>query len=136
MFIGYDLDGVLVCDLAIDEKNISVDKIKEYHYAMKPLFIPEGDYFIVTSRPVTDREETLAYIKQFFAKNEPKFVVHNRKPEENRIFFKRDALADIMSKYEVDLFIESEKAVVDILKAYLPSLKTVWFKDFLRRYFS
>ena len=74
--IAYDLDGIIVPDLAVTDWQDGV-----WHTIrcakLRPVFIPPGVYALITGRPEDDRELTVNWIWKFLRPNLPQVVYHD-----------------------------------------------------------
>lgn len=113
--IGYDIDGILAPDIVFNESMFGeVEEVRTYW--MKPLFIPEGEYVLITGRPACDAVNTMRWVDHFFRDNTPQSVYHDNvdplKPE----LYKMKVLKDNPS---IDIFIESDFETTQFLRRQL-----------------
>ena len=130
--LGFDFDGVIVSDtyFAPTERNAGV--IHPVRDRMRPLFIPSGEYFILTSRFDISREHTCAFINAHMSNNLPSFVCHERNLQERDFEYKIRCLAELVARGTVvDAYVESDSVTVQRLKEAIPSLNVVHFSDFV-----
>ena len=130
--LGFDFDGVIVSDtyFAPAERNAGV--IHPVRDRMRPLFVPSGEYFILTSRFDVSREHTCAFINAHMSSNPPAFVCHERNPQERDFEYKVRCLSDLRARgVVVDAYVESDLATVQRLKEALPGLNVVHFSVFV-----
>lgn len=62
--VGYDLDGVLVPDLDAG-KEVDLHTLLQARRRLRPLFQPQGNYAIVTGRPMSDSQDTRDWIHEY-----------------------------------------------------------------------
>lgn len=141
--IGYDLDGVLVCDIDISPSS-GMDKIFYTRSVMLPLFQPEGDYFILTSRYCADKEDTYKFIEKHF-NTKPKFIIHSwglpdwwekAKPGElrkHRGMYKAEELKKLIRTIKITAFVESDQSTVELLRREVPEVNIILFKEHIAR---
>lgn len=119
---GYDLDGVLVSDAFWDKETIRLRRL------LKPLFIPESDFVIITGRPVEDNVGALAYwVKSSFNTNIKHLYCANadwKKAAE----YKASVL---LTHPEIYIYFESDPEQVKIISALVSTPIFLW-SDFLK----
>ena len=124
---AYDLDGIFVSDLHITDNLEELLKFRVNN--VKPLFEPDGDYYIITGRPIEDKEHTLKWIDTFF-KNKPLKVFHDNddwsKPNEYKLKVLKENL-------DVDTFFESELYQVEWINNNITHVKVHHFETFIRK---
>ena len=129
--IGYDFDGVIVSGLALDYDKWDINSIHESRDRLRPIFSPPGDYFILTARPLIDRENTLNFIEKYL-RTKPLFVIHDRDIKEDCVSYKirklREKLADGV---KMTAFIESNLSYCDRIGEAVPEIKVIHFSSFI-----
>ena len=88
--IAFDLDGIFVNDIVIQEDTLD-DLLNIRSHSLKPLFILDYDYAIITGRPIIDQSMTKYWFKTFFNR-QPSFIFNDNKDIENDKYYKRDVL--------------------------------------------
>lgn len=126
--IAYDLDGIFVNDIHITDNLEKLLKIRSEN--LKPLFVPNDDYIIITGRPSIDIQDTLQWIDTFFT-NKPKKIFHGNENINESKIYKLNTLKDIQHSFQIDIFIESEKEQADFLKANLNGIMVFHFSEFI-----
>lgn len=128
--IGYDLDGVLVADVhPITPENLA------YRINMLPLFIPSGDYCIVTSRPFEDYSMTVTWALRFLQSNPPVTIYHGDydvfSDDVAHAFKAKTLLAN-----NIHTYVESNPATVKYLRSAVPECRVLHFAECLAQQFS
>ncbi len=105
--IAFDLDGVFLGDITFSDDDERDNMLHVRVNNINPTFIPTGDYYIITGRPVQDKDGTLAWIAKKFS-NPPKEVFHESHHfgTEHAINYK---VAVIKDHPEIITFVESDK---------------------------
>lgn len=118
--IGFDLDGVLVSDVAW-----TPEIIQFRNTGMNALFVPQGDYVIVTSRPNAEKE-TREWIDRELAGNPPKQVFAKNSDWQRSIEYK----VGVLERFpEITIFVESDLETVRALRVKFPNRRIVHFKS-------
>lgn len=123
--IGYDLDGIFVNDVDVDESFDAINKFRNWH--CRPLFVPDGDFVIVTGRPIIDFDLTIAWLHKHSVK--PVHLFHGNLDLTNSIQYKADVLN---SNPQINLFIESCAEQVEALRQ-LCSIPIIHFESLIKR---
>lgn len=124
--IAYDCDGVFVPDLMYIEDHF--EKLLYFrHNHMHPIFEPEGEYYIITGRPVQDKPHTEKWISTFF-KNPPVKLFHDG---DDFMKAKEYKLSVLLNHPEITHYIESEPEQVEFLSANT-KIKVSLFSDLIR----
>jgi hypothetical protein len=125
---AFDLDGVLIpdCDHIPDlgDHNAYLN-LTMY---MQPVFKPVGEWILLTGRPAQFEHITKSWLLKYFS-NQPKMILHQRDQEkENNEQYK----LRMINEHDIDVYIESDKKIVDHLKTNLDVDKKtiVHFSDF------
>lgn len=106
--IAYDLDGVLVpdCDLIP-----GLGGLKEFYQAttyMRPLFVPSGDYWIITARPKEYQYLTDQWCSKYL-NNPPLRLFHDPKG-----YAPAEYKARVLNEHpEIQVYIESDQSIAD-----------------------
>lgn len=123
--LAFDLDGIFLPDIVYQPETVStVHRVRTS--LLKPIFIPDQPYYIITGRPVDDREETLAWIDQFAM--HPKAVFHDNRDIQYPVLYKERVLKE---HDEITHYIESDAAQVAYLTDRVPC-RVMLFDDLLR----
>lgn len=125
--IAFDLDGVFIPDLHFNKAEL--DTVLNFrHTFMTPIFEPEGPYYIITGRPVSDKQYTLEWIKNNF-KNPPLKIFHDNPDFQRASEYKVEVL---MSNPEIDIFIESDIMQVQFIEKNMKrSIEIIHFPTFI-----
>lgn len=124
--IAYDIDGVLLGDI-FPSPNCSLEELLKARVNMAPIFVPDGEYYLITGRPVIDSSGTLQWIKNFFP-NMPNKVFHDN------LYFSRpvEYKSKVLSEHpEITIFIESDLTQADFLGKKHPEIEVIWFKTLI-----
>jgi hypothetical protein len=100
--IGFDLDGVLVSDIDWNSMTIQDYSLR---FFMFPLFIPTGDYVIITGRPEEDRLSTLEWVEKFLYGNLPQEVFCKNTDYRKAELYK----ASVLNSLNLELYVESSE---------------------------
>jgi len=126
--IAYDLDGVFVPNLDF-ERGVQKSLLMFRRFYMFPIFIPEGPYYMITGRPVSDRMDTKFWIEFMMHDNKPVKLFHDNQKLENVITYKAKILNE---NKEITMFVESER---EQCKSLVPLVRNdcmiVCFKDII-----
>lgn len=129
--IAYDLDGVLLADA-----NVELFPIKDFLRIRsafpKALFVPKGDYYIITGRPKEDLEYTLAWIENELKSNPPKQVFHDNTDYRLGAQYKIEVLSNLK---EVTMFVESSYEQTVLIRKALQNLLVVHFAEMINGMF-
>lgn len=127
--IAYDLDGILVSDLVF-ENFASIDEFVEQRAkSLCPIFIPTGDWILLTGRPVQDKFSTLLWISTYFCDNLPVKIYHDNPDPRSPWKYK----LEILNKDEdIDTFIESDVSLYSFLKVH-SNKHVVLFSDLIKK---
>jgi hypothetical protein len=129
---AFDLDGVFIpdCDHIPD-----LGEHREYlelTMYMQPVFKPVGEWILLTGRPAEYEHITKSWLLKYFS-NQPAMVLHSRNSteEDNEQYKLR-----MIKEHDIDVYIESDKKIVDFLKANLDLDKKtiVHFSEFCELY--
>ena len=129
---AFDLDGVFIpdCD-QIPDLGDHEDYMELTQY-MQPVFKPVGEWILLTGRPGIYEAHTKSWLLKYFS-NQPIMVLHSRDPseEDNEQYKLR-----MIKEHDIDVYIESDKKIVDFLKANLDLDKKtiVHFSEFCELY--
>jgi hypothetical protein len=130
----FDLDGVFVPDLAFHKASIDEEETMLYvrHNHMHPIFVPTGEYGIITGRPIIDKPHTMKWIDEFFD-NKPAALYHENTNFNKASQYKVDVLTALYDMgIEVDTFVESNEVQSKYISKHCPFIKVVWFEEFIR----
>lgn len=109
--IAFDLDGVLVPDF--DQLPMIGGLDEFYHMAtfIRPIFAPQGDYSIITARPVEYKATTLQWCEKYLYPL-PKDLFHERSSETGGAY----KAAVLNNNKHITTYVESDPAIVSYLK--------------------
>ena len=128
--IAFDLDGVFIPDFEITEEN--KEQILNIRNKTKPLFIPKGEYYIITGRPIEDEHDTLKWIEREFSDNPPIEIFIGAKTFNDGIKFKEQILNQ---HKEITEYYESDQNQCDYLNEKCKHDIIVYhFSSFIRGY--
>ncbi len=130
--VAFDLDGVLVPDF---DKIPNLGGLDEF-YAMttyiNPIFIPNGDYYIITARPAQYRPITWAWCEKYLDPM-PKQLFHERNQETSGKY-KSTILNENL---DISFYIESDPGIVSYLKKNVRSdCEIIHLSDYLSNHFN
>lgn len=126
MKIGYDLDGVFLSDWYITG---DIPTMLEQRKSLpKTLFIPDGDYVIVTGRPKGDAEWTQKWIARELTENRPKQIFHQNEDYDKAKEYK----AKVINEEGIEVFIESDLDQVKYLTKKCPKAKIIHFSGLIK----
>jgi hypothetical protein len=120
--IGFDLDGVLVADVTW-----SPEAVKFRNLGMNPVFIPEGRYAIITSRP-NATEDTETWVKRELSDNPPEKLFSGNTDWKLSIQYKVKILRE--NPY-IDTYVESDKTTVMELRSAFPDRRILHFSTWI-----
>lgn len=127
---AFDLDGVFIpdCD-QIPDLGGHEEYLNMTTY-MKPTFKPVGEWILLTGRPAEYEHITKSWLLKYFS-NQPKLILHGRDPEkENNTEYK----LRMIKENKIDVYIESDKEIVDELTKKLEGKIIVHFEEFCQLY--
>lgn len=130
--IAFDLDGVLVPDF---DQIPGVGGLDEF-YAMstyiRPLFLPAGDYYIITARPAEYRSVTWSWCEKYL-KPLPSRLFHERN-NQTAGSYKSQILNE---NIDIACYVESDPGIVSFLKKNVRSdCEIIHFDQYLRERFA
>jgi len=113
--VAFDIDGIFIPNW---NESTDLDFYLKTKYMWKPLFEPKFPYYMITSRPIEDKDKTIKWVNENFI-NSPSILFcenYYGLGEDNAVKYK----ADVISKHkEIDIFVESEINQVVKLKKIL-----------------
>jgi hypothetical protein len=127
VFIGYDLDGVLLPDfdypgLENGDHAVSVPEMLAVRRRLRPLFQPIGCYTIITGRPKEDVEETSEWVREYLTV-QPRilYIAADSKPllSEDSAKYK----AHCIKEARLHTFIESSEEIAELIVRELQVLR-------------
>lgn len=122
--IAYDLDGVLIPDCNDIPFLGGLEEFYTLAFYMRPLFIPQGEYSIITARSPTYKALTNKWVDKHLT-NLPKTIFHNIQditPEEYK--------ADVINNEQIAVYVESDLSIVNYLKINT-SANIIYFSEFI-----
>lgn len=124
--IGYDLDGVFLSDMYVvgDIKTF----LEQRKTLPKALFVPNGDYDIVTGRPSSDMELTHKWVHRELVDNPPK-TIHHQNPDLDK---PAEYKAKVINENKYEVFIESDPNQVKQLTKKCPKTKIIHFATLIK----
>jgi hypothetical protein len=132
--IGYDLDGVLVPDLDLEDTPYHPLMNEFRCKRLKPLFVPSGEFVIITGRPISDHKMTSYWVE----KNLPGCVGlwMNDGIINDAVTWKVSQInlwnsIQTIESRKITTFIESDDKQVDILSEKCYDTHIVHFSDFI-----
>jgi len=125
---AFDLDGVFIpdCDEIPDlGDHEAYMNLTQY---MQPVFKPVGEWILLTGRPAEYEALTKSWLLKYFS-NQPKMILHSRDPEKES---NEEYKLRMIKEHNIDVYIESDKKIVDYLKGNLDLDKkiVVHFSEF------
>jgi hypothetical protein len=106
--IGYDLDGVLVPDFEHIDSITTSNEFYNLLLAVKPLFVPRGDYVIITARDAEHKSATQTWARRHLT-NRPQDIYQSRLTGETPAEYKCRMLN---SRPHIAYYIESSADIV------------------------
>jgi hypothetical protein len=122
--IGFDLDGVLVADVTWTPEIVPFRNL-----GMNALFVPQGDYVIITGRPKA-QVDTQQWVDRELSSNPPKEVYMGNDDWEKSNDYKIHILK---LNPDIEVFVESDEAVVEVLRNVFPERRIIHFKTLVQR---
>lgn len=126
--IGYDIDGVLTPDVDFDTLS-GVNELYRIRDSVFPFFKPVKDSYLITARPIDDRENTVQWIERFFGDLNLTLCMggnHIKTPAESAHFKVRCCLDN-----KIDLFIESSHEIAAEMKALTKDINVVTIDELI-----
>jgi len=121
--IAYDLDGVLVSDVW------SLDL--EYRIAtrnfLKPVFVPQGEYAIITGRHVADARATMEWVALHLQRNPP-VALHIGATEGGARASAAWKIRVLREHPEYRTFVESDEGQYKEIRDALPDTRVLHFE--------
>ena len=124
--LAFDLDGIFVPDIIYQPETFEMVHAVRTRL-MRPIFIPEKPYYIITGRPVVDRVGTLHWIEAFAMG--PERVFHENVDVENPVLYKEAVLRE---HTEITCYVESDERQAEYLRESVPGCTVMWFAELLR----
>lgn len=125
--IAYDLDGVFLSDFII--AGTVEDMVNQRLSLPRALFVPEGDYDIVTGRPIEDQHLTYAWVDRELSGNPPQTIFHGNtnitRPEEYKAW--------VINFKQYDVFIESDPLQATTLSSLCPNTNIILFPNLITK---
>ena len=123
--IAFDLDGVFIPDC--DRIPFLGGQIAFYELAhfMRPLFLPQGEWDIVTARPARFKTMTEKWVNQHFG-NKPQNLWHGAILEDPWVY-----KAEVINEQKYDIYVESDHNIVMKLRARCPNTTVIHLATFL-----
>ena len=128
--IAFDLDGVFVGDIS-PNMLCPLEEMLKTRLLQSPVFQPNFDFYIITGRPVIDKDGTLTWIEQFF-QVKPTKIFHENLNIEDPIKYKSRVLAE---NPEITVFVESDYNQMIELQKLNPNVRVFLFNDLLNYLF-
>ena len=112
---AFDFDGVFIpdCDQIPDLGDH--EAYLNLTMYMQPVFKPVGEWILLTGRPVEYESITKSWLLKYFT-NQPKMILHQRDSEKED---NKDYKLRMIEENDIDVYIESDKEIVDFLKSSL-----------------
>jgi hypothetical protein len=130
--IFYDFDGVFLSDCEYGLDGIEGVKYLEMRRDFpRPIFVPRGEYGIITGRNKTDYEYTKEYIDKWFP-TPPKVIYHDC--FDYRVG--REYKASVINKHNIKVFVESCPSQAGYLTDNCPSCKIIIFRELINEVLS
>jgi len=123
--IGYDIDGVFLPDLDLDKCPAQSDLIYLVTaHCIGTLFVPEGEYVLITGRPESIKADTQLWADRVFKQNPPLKIYHDNTDPNLAAQYKSKVLSE---NPDITVFIESSKPQVEYLKQHHPDRQILHF---------
>lgn len=119
MFVLYDIDGVLLPDIRF--------AFREVRHAVKPMFVPERPFALVTGRPVADRTVTILWMERYGLR--PDYLFHENTDIDKAVEYKVSVINSMNPP--PDLFVESDRKQAAAI-AKLVKVDVVVFEDVVK----
>lgn len=123
--IAFDIDGVFLSDQDINAANIE-DILRVRSNYLKPLFVPKGDYVLITGRPAQDKEDTQRWVNKFFDRK-PLCVYHENTDMRKSAQYKAAVLNE---NKNIHCFLESDRSQAEVIRS-LTNTKIIVFEDLI-----
>lgn len=130
--IAFDLDGVLLSDVAVQEDETLEARLFFRHNHVLPVFCPSFPYYIITGRPLTDEKATKAWLE------------NNLKRQPDRLFMGNDDLRQphlykigvLNRQREITTYVESDDRQAALIQGAVNCEVihfSAWLNDALKR---
>ena len=135
--VAYDLDGIFIPDL--DYENLylkySQKDIISFRISMFPIFIPRGEYYIITGRPEAELSTTREWLERYFTQADaPVKLFHDNTDWKRSSVYKATVLN---SNKDIKIYYESDKMQVKYINQLLNdkfSCEVIWWNDAILRF--
>lgn len=130
MKIAFDLDGVLIPDCDEFPNVGGLDEFYALTMYMRPIFVPQGKYAIITARPAQYRPVTIEWCRKYL---EDMPTLHHESVDQTPGEYK----AEVLNKHiEIELYVESDEGIVKYLRKHVTTgCKIIHFSEFLETSF-
>jgi hypothetical protein len=127
--IAFDLDGVLIPDFDQLPMIGGLDEFYHMSTYVRPIFAPQGDFSIITARPVEYKNITMQWCEKYLYPL-PKEIHHERSSETGGAY-----KAGVLNKNkEIRIYVESDPDIVAYLKKNVTTgCEIVHFAYFLQK---
>jgi hypothetical protein len=128
--IAFDLDGVFIPDCDIIPNLGGLVQFYQITVFMRPIFVPNGAYDIITARDLKYKDITTTWLKKYFSNNLPNNLYHDCTVESPSEYKTR-----ILNQTpNIQTYIESDESIVNDLKSTVTTgCNIVLFKDYLAK---
>lgn len=124
--VAYDLDGVIIGE--IDSKNYPY--LLPLRGELLPLFQPRAPYFVITGRPVCDRDSTLEWMFRYL-RERPRIIQFRASLNHCVLEHKAGELRHLHKHHGVTTYVESDAAQVVYLRENTP-VRVLHFADLIQ----
>lgn len=128
--IAYDFDGVFIpdCDEIYIDGLDQTEFLSKVAYAMRPIFMPQQPYTVITSRHSDFTTLTMSWFLKHMGRNLPAAIYHSNANLAEPWLYK----AEVINQLRLPIYIESSWETVEQLRV-LTAANIIWFPQFVQQ---